>query len=93
VHFNQAHSEYVQLVAEGGLLLTLPALVAIFVWLRLARRQLQRDVHETWWLRVGAAAGLLAAAVQGIFETGWRVPANALLCALLAAIVVHERQH
>lgn len=93
VHFNQAHSEYVQLVAEGGLLLTLPALVAIFVWLRLARRQLRRDVHETWWLRVGAAAGLLAAAVQGIFETGWRVPANALLCALLAAIVVHERQH
>ena len=91
LHFNQAHSEYVQLLAEGGLLLTVPVVIAVTAWLRLARRQLRRERHEAAWIRIGAAAGLFGAAVQGIFETGWRVPANALLCALLAAMVVHER--
>jgi O-antigen ligase len=91
LHFNQAHSEYVQLVAEGGVLLTLPVLIAAGAWLRLARRQFRREGYEAVWIRIGAAAGLLGAAVQGIFETGWRVPANACLCALLAAIVISDR--
>jgi hypothetical protein len=91
LHFNQAHSEYVQLVAEGGLLVVVPVCVAIAAWLALARRRLQRDVHQLFWIRLGAAAGLLAVAVQGLFDTPLHVPANALLAALLAAIVVHER--
>jgi O-antigen ligase len=90
VHFNQAHSEYVQLLAEGGLLVTIPVLLAAGAWIARARRQLQRAVHELFWVRAGAAAGLLALAVQGLFDTALRVPANALLAALLAAIVVHE---
>jgi O-antigen ligase len=91
LHFNQAHSEYVQLLAEGGLILALPILLAGAAWLRLAGQRFRTDAHEAVWIRVGAAAGLAAAAVQGIFETGLRVPANALLAALLAAIVVHRR--
>jgi hypothetical protein len=91
VHVNQAHSEYVQLLAEGGLLVTVPVALALFAWLRLARRRLQREVHEIFWVRAGAAAGLLATAMQGIFETPLRIPANAFLAALLAAVVVHER--
>ena len=92
LHFNQAHSEYVQLAAEGGLLAGVPVLLALAGWVALARRGLQRDAHEVFWLRVGAAVGLLGIAVQSIFETPLRVPANALLAAVLAAIVVHERQ-
>ena len=91
-HFNQAHSESVQLTAEGGLLVTVPVLLALGAWLALARRQLKRDVHELFWIRLGAAAGLLAVVVQGIFDTPLRIPANALLAALLAAIVVHDRE-
>jgi hypothetical protein len=91
LHFNQAHSEYVQLAAEGGLLVGVPVVLALFAWIAMARRQLEGDTHELFWIRLGAAAGLLAAAVQGIFETALRVPANALLAALLAAIVVHQR--
>lgn len=91
LHFNQAHSEYVQLMAEGGLLLTVPSLVAILGWLALARRRLRCDAHELFWVRLGAACGLLGLGVQGLFETASRVPANALLAAVLAAIVVHER--
>jgi hypothetical protein len=90
-HFNQAHSESIQLAAEGGVLVAIPVLIAIAAWVALARRQLRRDVHELFWIRLGAAAGLLAVAVQGIFDTPLRAPANALLAALLAAIVVHDR--
>jgi putative inorganic carbon (hco3(-)) transporter len=92
-HFNQAHSESVQLAAEGGVLIGLPVVLAIAAWVALARRQLRRDAHELFWIRLGAAAGLLAVGVQGIFDTPLRVPANALLAALLAAIVVHDRGH
>jgi O-antigen ligase len=87
--FNQAHNEYLQLLAEGGLLLVLPAAVALAAWLRVARRRLREEHHELLWIRIGAAAGCFGLAVQSFFETGLRMPANALLFALLAAIVVH----
>jgi O-antigen ligase len=92
-HFNQAHSEYVQLVAEGGLLLGVPALLVVVGWIALARRQLRREAHEVFWIRLGAAAALMGVAVQGVFDTALREPANGLLAAVLAAVVVHERQH
>jgi putative inorganic carbon (hco3(-)) transporter len=90
VHFNQAHSEYVQVAAEGGVLLAVPLAVALGGGLRLARKRLREDKRPISWLRIGAAAGLAGAAVHGIFETGLRIPANGLLAALLTAIVVHR---
>ncbi|HXH07457.1 MAG TPA: hypothetical protein VNI83_12825, partial [Vicinamibacterales bacterium] len=41
-------------------------------------------------LRAGALAGLAAALVQSVWETGLRLPANAVLAAVLAAVAVHE---
>ncbi len=90
VHLNQAHSEYVQLAAEGGLLLVVPCAVALYAALHLARRRLKSDTRAMAWLRVGAVAGLAGIAVQGVFETGLRIPANALLAAVLAAIALHQ---
>ena len=91
VHFNQAHSEYVQIAAEGGLLLVAPLLVAVYAAVQLARQRLHEDSRTIAWLRIGAAAGLTGAAVQGLFETGLRMPANGLLAALLAAVLLHQR--
>lgn len=90
--FNQAHNEYLQLVAEGGLLLAAPAFLVVVTWLRLARQRLRQEHRNAVWIRVGAAGGLLGLAVQSVFETGLRMPANALLCAILAAAVVYERR-
>ncbi len=90
VHFNQAHNEYLQLAAEGGLLLVVPVAVALAAAVRAARRRLRDDTRAMVWTRVGAAAGLIGVAVQGLFETGLRVPANALLAAVLAAMVLHD---
>ena len=85
VYFNQAHNQYLQIAAEGGLLLSVPAVVALLSFLRLARRRVRGDHTAVFWIRVGAAGGLVAVMVQNIWETGLRMPANAAL----AAVVVH----
>lgn len=88
--FNHAHSEYLQIVAEGGLLLTIPAIVAAGAWLVLARRRLRDDRREVLWIRIAAAAGMAGIAVQCVWDTTLRMPANGLLFALLAAVVVYD---
>jgi O-antigen ligase len=92
VLFNHAHSEYLQLPAEGGLLLTIPAVVALAAWLALARRRLRDDRREMLWIRIAAAAGMAGVAVQCVWDATLRMPATALLFALLAGLVVHEGQ-
>jgi O-antigen ligase len=89
--FNQAHNHYVQLLAEGGLLLVIPALLAAVALTRDIRGALSRDRSPRCWLRIGACAGLCGVAVQSLWETGLRMPANAVLCAVLAAIAIHRR--
>jgi drug/metabolite transporter (DMT)-like permease len=70
-------------------LLMAPLVVALGAALRLAMRRLRQDKRPIAWLRIGAAAGLAGTAVQGLFETGLRIPANGLLAALLAGILLH----
>lgn len=91
-HFNQAHSHYMQVLSEGGLLLTMPVVIATVAFIRAAREALRRDRGEAIWIRAGASAALVAIAVQSIWETALRMPANALLCATLAGIVLHRRE-
>lgn len=90
VFFNQAHSEYLQLASEGGLLVLLPVAAAVTAFARLAAGRLRADATGVFWMRAGAATGLAGVAFQSIWENGLRIPANALLVAILAAIVIHE---
>jgi O-antigen ligase len=87
--FNQAHNHYLQIAAEGGLVLVALLLTAAITYGRTLARLLRRDRTPMFWIRVGAAAGMGAALVQSVWETGLRLPANALLFAALAAIAVH----
>lgn len=90
VFFNQAHSEYLQLAAEGGVPLIVAGAGVVAAFVRLAASRLREDLTGMFWVRAGAAAGLTAVALQSVWENGLRIPANALLAAILAAIVVHE---
>jgi hypothetical protein len=75
---------------DGGLLMAVPIVLAVIAFVRVARGALQRDRSGMFLVRAGALSGLAGAAVQSIWETGWATPANAILAAILAAIVVHE---
>jgi O-antigen ligase/polysaccharide polymerase Wzy-like membrane protein len=91
IFFNQAHNQFLQFVAEGGVLVTLPAACAVWTWASAARVRLRRDESGLYWLRAAAITGMFAALMQGIWETGLTMPANGVMFAVLAAIAVHER--
>ena len=88
VLFNNAHDEYLQLQAEGGIVLLIVCLAGIAMAAKAARARLAADVGAHCYLRIGACAGLAGIAVQSIWEAGLRAPANLLLAAIIAAIAV-----
>ncbi len=91
-HFNNAHSHYVQIAAEGGLLLGLPAIWAFFSTATLGWRAVRADKGEMFWVRIGAAAGLAGLAVQSIWEVALLMPANAVLAGMLAGLLLYQRE-
>lgn len=88
--YNHAHNEYLQLLAEGGLMVAAPAAVAMAALVAGALRRLRRDHGAAFWFRAGAISGIAGVAVQGIWDTGLRMPANAVLFAVVAAMAAHE---
>jgi O-antigen ligase len=88
--FNHAHNEYLQIVAEGGLLLSIPVAALLLAGCSAIAGALRRDRAPTFWIRAGATSALVAIAVQNLWETGLRMPANAVLCALSFAIAIHR---
>jgi len=92
VFFNQAHSHYMQAAAEGGLVLAVALLIAGFAFVRLARDRIRQDESGLAWIRIGAACGLGAAALQSVWETGLTMPANAAIAAVLAAVVTCRKE-
>jgi O-antigen ligase len=93
VFYNHAHSQYLQVAMEGGVLLAVPAAVALVALVAGARQALAADLSPLWSLRVGAASGLVAVAVQSVWDTVLRMPANGVLLAVSAAILLHRPGH
>jgi O-antigen ligase len=85
----QAHNHYLQLAAEGGALVAVPAVMAIGAFVALCRRRLAEDDGPDHLVRVGAISGIAGVLLQSLWETGLRMPANALLLAVLAAVATH----
>jgi O-antigen ligase len=91
VFFNQAHNHYLQMLSEGGAVLVAAVGFALVTLARIGRERIRRDTSGMVWIRVGAACGLVAVALQSVWETGLVMPANAALAGVLAAVVVHRR--
>lgn len=89
----QAHNHYLQLAAEGGALVAVPAALAFTSFLLLFGRRLAEDSGTNYLVRAGAGAGLAGALLQSFWETGLRMPANAMLFSVLAAIATHAQGH
>ena len=91
-HFNNAHSHYLQVLTEGGLLLALPVLWAIVALVLLGIRTARADKGEMFWVRVGAGASLAGIAVQSVWEVGLTLPANAVLAGVSAGLLLYRRE-
>jgi O-antigen ligase len=91
--FAQAHNDYLQLAAEGGLLLTIPALACLLIFVREVRRaMLDQDAGTARWIRAGAVTSLIAVAFQESVEFSLQMPGNAALFAVVCAIALHRPQ-
>lgn len=92
VHFQESHNDYLQLLAEGGLLLGIPIVAACVLFVRAVRRRFRegRDDRTTAWIRFGAAAGVLAIAIQSLVEFSLQMPGNAAFFVVLIAIAMHR---
>jgi O-antigen ligase len=89
--FEQAHNDYLQLAAEGGLLVAVPALVCLALFVRDVRRAMRGDRSGTAeWLRAGAVASLIAIAFQETVDFSLQMPGNAALFAVVCAIALHR---
>jgi hypothetical protein len=90
-YFAQAHNDYLQLIAEGGLLLALPAAICGVIFLRDVWRAMgERRGSTAWWLRAGAVTSLVAMALQESVEFSLQMPGNAALFAVVCAIALHR---
>jgi O-antigen ligase len=92
LQYQEAHNNYLQIAAEGGLLLGVPVCVALWIVVREVRRRFREAPREgtTYWLRVGAVIGLLAIGLQSLVEFSLQMPGNAALFAVVAAVALHR---
>jgi O-antigen ligase len=89
-HLREAHNDYLQLAAEGGLLLGVPVLCAIAALTRDMRRRFAESNGSSYWVRLGAVTGLIAIALQSTVEFSLQMPGNAALGAVLLGIALHR---
>ena len=68
----------------------MPAAIALVAGVALIVSRLRGDRTPIFWMRAGAVSGIIAVAVQSIWDTGLRTPANGVLFAVIAAIALHE---
>ena len=91
----EAHNDYLQIAAEGGLLLGVPILVALILLIREVWRRFREraDDTATYWLRAGAVTGLCAIAIQEVSDFTLQMPGAVALFVVLAAIAIHRPSH
>ncbi len=86
----QAHNDYLELIASGGLVGACLFLCFVFVLLRRARAALHGEDAPRRAAALGALAGLFGVAVHSLFDFGLHMTANAaLFVALLVIATAH----
>jgi O-antigen ligase len=93
-YFTQAHNDYLQILAEGGLLVSAAGLGLIATIAMTAAHRFRQDVDPVInWIRFGAVAGLIGVAAQSTVEFSLQMPGVAALFVVLIAIAVHRRSN
>jgi hypothetical protein len=89
-----AHNDYLQLAVEGGLPFLLLAGLALTLAASSVRRLLRRlrdDPASPWAvLQASCALGLLAVLLHSLVDFNLRIPANAMVAAFLAGVLLRR---
>jgi O-antigen ligase len=88
----QAHNEYLELAAAGGVVGTLLAIWFVFNLIRDVRNCLQKTDAFRRAVCVGALVGLVGVAIHSLVDFGLHVFANALVCCALIALATAKTQ-
>jgi putative inorganic carbon (HCO3(-)) transporter len=89
-YYSQAHNDYLQLAAEGGVLLIVPAVLCVAALGTVVWKRFKEETSTSgYWVRVGAVTGLSAIALQETVEFSLQMPGNAALFAVLCGIALH----
>jgi O-antigen ligase len=90
-HYSAAHNDYLQVLADGGVLVAVPACLAVFAMVSAVRKRIRTSnaSGRSYWLRVGAATGLLAIALQEVVDFSLQIPGDAALFAVVCAVALH----
>jgi O-antigen ligase len=83
-----AHNDYIQVLADGGIVGGMLAVWFIIVVFRDFSRGAKSRDPLAGALALGSAAGIFAMLVHSLFDFNLQLPSNALLFLVLAAIVV-----
>jgi O-antigen ligase len=84
----QAHNDYLELLASGGLVAAALGLWFFGIFKRLAKVRLRETAGFHQALSCGALAGLFAVAVHSFFDFGLHITVNSLVCAGLIVLAV-----
>jgi O-antigen ligase len=83
----QAHNDYLQIMADGGIFGAVIALSFIFL---VARDTVRASRHRSRGMSgtaLGAAGGMFALFIHSLFDFNFQIPSNALLFLVLTAVV------
>ena len=86
-----AHNDFVEAIAETGVIGTVLIVWALVIFFRLSFRNLGERLREDsslpgGWIQVGAAVGCCGLLVHSFFDFNLHIPANAAWFAVLAAM-------
>jgi O-antigen ligase len=89
----EAHNDYLELLASGGLIALVICIWFVVSFLRAARREVEPDSRSSSipYLRaakLGALAGILTVGIHSLVDFGLHIPINAFVFTTLVAIVL-----
>lgn len=83
----QAHNDYLEYAASGGLIAASIAVWFVFIFISLVRKNLKNDADAfEKAARGGAICGIIGISIHNLFDFGLQIFANALFLAALIAI-------
>ena len=86
----EAHNDYLELLASGGVIGVAIGIWCAVVLLRTARRKLRASSGYQRAVTLGALAGILTVAVHSLVDFGLHITINAVVFTVLVALVCIE---